>query len=435
MRCEKDVKKGVSTMKPKVIIAEGGPSGNVGSMALMENSIKIAKQKHSNCEIVLLCATPEDVDYTLYKDNLHDGVKVMGDLFLFPTASSVNKMIWLILTILWIAYTRILLMLTSNISWGLFGRRKKIIQEVENADFIYCIGAERINDIYYKTALLSLVALDTYCRMGKKIIHLSLTIGPVFYKSTIHFAKKVLNKSFAIYVRDKKSFEILKEWHCTAPYQFNSFDIALLQSTICNDEDSETLIRSLGISPNFIAVSVIDWSFRKAVGPARMPEYNRVHAQILDYIIEKYDKDIVFTPTVVGGGYKVSDSTAAESVLSLMKNKNRVVSILRLLTPMELASVYKRCYFGIVTRMHAAILCSGAGHRPVIAVNYLYKLREYMKNIGFEDYSIDIDFINFDDLKRIVDKMFLEYDLNKERLNNRVLEMQKQLCLDLEKIN
>ena len=422
-------------MKSKVIIAEGGPAGNIGSMALMENAIKIAKQKHPNCEIVLFCASPKSVDDVLYKDNLHSGIKVMGDLFLFPTGSNISKMVWLALSILWIAYSRILLIFSKKISWGLLGYRKKVIQEVEQADFVYCIGAERINDIYYKTALLSLFALDTYSRMGKKLVHLSLTIGPVFYKSTIYFAKKVLNNSFAIYVRDQKSYDILKKWRCSAPYQFSSFDIALLQSTLHDEKKTENLLREFGITHDFIAVSVIHWSFRKALGPSRMPEYNRVHAQILDYIIEKYDKDIVFTPTVVGAGYKVSDTTAAEPIISLMKNKNRVVSIRRLLTPMELASIFSQCYFGVVTRMHAAILCSGAGRRPIVAVNYLYKLREYMKNIDFEDYSVDIDYIDYKSMHNIIDRMFLEYNSNKEILNTRVLEMQKQLCSDLEIIN
>ena len=79
--------------------------------------------------------------------------------------------------------------------------------------------------------MLSLYAIGTYIKMGKKLVHMSLTIGPVFYNSTISLAKKILNKSYAIFVRDQKSYDILKEWNCKASYLFNSYDIALLQKT------------------------------------------------------------------------------------------------------------------------------------------------------------------------------------------------------------
>lgn len=416
----------------KIVIAEGGPAGNVGSMALIENAIKIAHNKHPNCKIVVLSTFPETVDEALNKDKLHHNVKVLGDLFIIPLAGNLKKSIWLLQCILWIVYTRILLIFSSNISKFLIGKRKSVIKEVEEADFVYCIGAERINDIYFKTALLSLYAIETYIKMKKKLVHMSLTIGPVFYKSTIRVAKRVLNKSHAIFVRDQKSFDILKSWNCQAPFQFNSFDIALLQNTL--PQKTQQLLNEFKIKPEFIAVSVIDWLFRKAKGPARMPEYNKAHAEVLDYIVEKYNKDIVFTPTVVGAGYKVSDTTAANPIISLMKNKNRVVSIQRLLTPMELATLFSQSYFAIVTRMHAAILCSGAGGKPIIAVNYLYKLREYMKNIDFENYSIDIDYVNINDLKKYVDQMFQDYETNRAKLNVRISEMQNELLSSLQAI-
>ncbi|SHK66472.1 polysaccharide pyruvyl transferase family protein [Fibrobacter sp. UWH4] len=413
----------------KIVIAEGGPAGNVGSMALIENAIKIAREKHPGCEIIVLSSVPDSVDDALTKEGLHSNVVVMGDLFIVPLAGTFVKLAWLVQCILWIVYTRFLLLFSNKISCLLLGRRKKILKEVESADFVYCIGAERINDIYFKTALLSLSELGIFIKMGKKLVHLSLTIGPVFYRSTICAAKRILNASYAIFVRDQKTFDILKEWHCKAPHIFNSFDIALLQDSA--SEKTQQLLNEFGIESGFIAVSVIDWLFRKAKGPARMPEYNEAHAKVLDYIVEKYDKNILFTPTVVSNCYKVSDTTAADSVISLMKHKDRVVSIQRLLTPMELAAIYSQCYFGIVTRMHAAILCSGAGGKPIVAVNYLYKLREYMKNIQFEDYSVDIDYVNECALKDFVDQMFLNYDVNLERLNKRISSMRSDLMAHL----
>jgi len=81
--------------------------------------------------------------------------------------------------------------------------------------------------------------------------------------------------------------------------------------------------------------------------------------------------------------------------------------------------------------MHAAILCSGAGKRPIIAINYLYKLREYMKNILCEEYSIDIDYTNATDLKRFVDRLMGCYDQKYTRLENRQAYIKNRIIENL----
>lgn len=117
-----------------------------------------------------------------------------------------------------------------------------------------------------------------------------------------------------------------------------------------------------------------------------------------------------------------------------MKHNKRVTNIHRVLTPIEMATLFTQCHFSIVTRMHAAILCSGAGNKPVIAINYLYKLREYMKNIGFEKYSIDIDYVNEIDLKEFVDDMMDNYENNSRELTLRQTQLRESIINNLSQI-
>lgn len=418
----------------RIVITECSTAANIGSMALIENAIKIARNLDLNCTITLLTSDRNTVKNSLNKSHFNDSITILNDLFLFPNGNKLYKVFWMIKTVLWIVYTRFLFLFSKKPYKLLFGRRAGVLKEIDKADYVFCIGAERINDIYYKTAYLSLEALSIYEKMGSKLIHLSLTVGPVFYKSTIRKAKKVLRNSKYIFVRDQKSFYICQEFEIDKSKVFNSYDIAILQDKL-KDDKHEELFDSLGINykNGYVCVSVIDWLFRKAKGPVRQNEYNIAVAKVLDYIIEKYNKKIVFTPTVVGI-YKVDDVTAGKNVTKHMKNKNHVIEITKLLTPSELATVFSHCDFSIVTRMHAAILCTGAGNRPIIAINYLYKLREYMKNIGFEDYSIDIDYTNFEDLKRFVDNMISNYDSNRVKLSERIKIMQNKLISDINTI-
>lgn len=413
----------------KVIVAEAGTANNVGSMALIENAIAIAKEKHPGCCVTVFCLDSKSVSETLEKDCMNKNVTVMDDLFVIPSGGKLKKFFWLFQVICWILYSRLTLNFTKHISKFFRGRRKKNLQEVELAEYVYCIGAERINDIYYKTALLSLYAIGTYIKMGKKLVHLSLTIGPVFNKSTICMAKNILNNSHAIFVRDQKSFDILKEWDCKAPCQFNSYDIALLQRI--NPLKANGLLAEFGIRPGFVGVSCINWLFRKANGPVRQNEYEQAIAQTLDYIIERYKFQIVFTPTVVGVGSS-DDVCIGKHIIQKMNNSAEVIAIKRLLSPVEMATLYSQCSFSIVTRMHAAILCSGAGKHPIIAINYLYKLREYMKNILCEEYSIDIDYTNSTELKSFVDRLMENYNQEYTRLENRQTYIKNRIIENLQ---
>ena len=409
-----------------ITITECGSAANIGSMALIENAIKIAKKIDKNCYVTILTSDIKRVQKGLKKSQ-SDPIDVKGDLFLFPEGSNWYKIIWLLKTILWIISIRTISIFTNR-PYKLFtGRKANVLKTIADSDYVFCIGAERINDVYYKTAYLSLEALNIYEKMGAKLIHFSLTIGPIFYKSTIKKAAKVLDRSYAIFVRDQKSFNLLKELNVTKPYLFNTYDIAILQDKL-PEKDEMQLFNQLGINPNenYVCVSVIDWLFRKVKGPVRQHGYNQSIAEVLDYIIEKYHKKIIFTPTVIGI-YNVDDVIAGKNVIKLMKHKESVIEITTLLTPQELASVFSHCYFSIVTRMHAAILCTGAGNRPIIAINYLYKLREYMKNIGFENYSIDIDYTNTEDLKNFVDNMVVCYDYNKNKLSTQIASMRNNL--------
>lgn len=418
----------------KFIITEAYAPENIGSMALIENAVKIARSVDANCDITIFAASKEGVRNTLAKKHSMEKIEVTDDYFLFPESyGKIKKISWGLLTLMTIVCTRFLLLFTKKPYYFLFGRRRKLLKRVCDADYIFCIGAERINDIYYKTAYLSMEALSVYERIGAKLIHLSLTIGPVFNKSTIKKANKILNDSYGILVRDQKSYDLLNELKVTVPKSFKSYDIAILQD-LPAEEDGERLIKRLQLPKEYVCCSVIYWAFRKCEGPTRLEEYYRSIAETLDYTIEKYNIDIVVTPTVVGR-YRIDDVASGRAMYEYVKNKNRVYLIEELLTPSELSYIYSKSKFSIVTRMHAAILCTGAGNRPIIAINYLYKLREYMKNIDFEDYSIDIDYCNAKDLKSFVDRMFENYVYNCLKLEKNINSMRENLLSDIDELN
>lgn len=415
----------------KIIIAEGGPAENVGSMALIENAIKIARIKFPHSSIVVLTPTVKSVKNALRKDGVSE-VEVFEDLFIPPASnkSTFNKIFWLSNTLLWISLVRFIQFIRINPTIITSGKRKKVLLEVQEAEYVYCIGAERINDVFYKTVFLSLEALRIYQRMKKKLVHFSLTIGPLYYKLSMRKAHRVLNNSHAIFVRDQKSLDWLNTLKVNKPYIYNSYDIAILQD---KQHIGERLLEEFNLSLGFIGVSFIEWAFRKVEGPVRMDGYTKALAETLDYIIDKYQEQIVFIPTVVNAkSYKVDDIEACKKVKNLMKHKNQVLIIDRLLSPGEMATLFTNCKYSLVTRMHAAILCSGAGNKPIISINYLYKLREFMKNMEVENLSIDIDYVYSKDLISLVELLNQNYHEYSARFNQRMKLLQAKLIADLD---
>ncbi|MFT4071753.1 MAG: polysaccharide pyruvyl transferase family protein [Dysgonamonadaceae bacterium] len=413
----------------KIVIAEGGPAENVGSMALIENAIKISRMQFPDSEVVVLTPTVSSVEYALEKDGIN-GITVLEDLFVPPPSksSTLSKISWLLGTLLWIILVRVVQFIGLTPSTISVGKRKKVLDQAQNADYILCIGAERINDVFYKTVFLSLEALRIYQRMGKKLIHLSLTIGPLFYKFSKKKASIVLDNSYAIFVRDQKSYQWLDELNVRKPKIFNSYDIAILQDKNQKNE----VLKEFGLAKGFIGVSFIEWAFRKVDGPIRMEGYTAAVADTLDFIVDKYQLPVVFIPTVVNAkSYKVDDIEACSKVQNLMKYKEKVLIIDRLLSPGEMATLFSFCKFSIVTRMHAAILCSGAGEKPVISINYLYKLREFMKNMEVEDMSVDIDYVTSQKLIPLVESLDENYDEFVLKFNDRMKVLQNKLLADL----
>jgi polysaccharide pyruvyl transferase WcaK-like protein len=414
----------------KISITEGASTTNIGSAALIENAIKIVRQIHPNSKITVHCQQP-----SLVKELVANDILVVQDLFIVPSVNKKNTLLWLIDFLLWIIYYKTIRLFTKKPARYMFSGKKQTLQIIQEADYIYCIGAERINDIYFKTAYISLLALSIFQGLDKRLIHLSLTIGPIFYKTTIYKAKKVLNNSYAIYVRDNKSYELLKELKIEKPIICNSHDIAILQQLEESNGVREMLIKKgINMDKPIIGVSVIYWKHHNVKSSVSQFEYNNAIAEVLDFMIFNFNYQVLFTPTVINGRDN-DDVHISHKIYDLMKAKKNTYFIENLLTPKQLSSVFSMTRFSIVTRMHAAILCSCAGAKPIIAINYLYKLREYMKSIEFEDYSIDIANTNSKDLISLVVKMEQNYISNKEKLNNRISEMQSKLQSDLKKIS
>ena len=225
------------------LIIEAYTDANIGSGALVENSVKLLTEslKVPKSNIRIMAHYP-----SVFEDKYN--VKSVPDIFKFPfNQKRLKQSVWLFKTILWML-----------ISW-LFPSmaiKSKRWSDYRWADVVISVGAERINDKYIKNELFSLFTYAIVKKFGKKMVLFPSTYGPFLYKFTYKLSKKVFSSLDLIYARDQKSFNTLKSFDLDESKIINTSDVAIFQ-----EWDTCFIKYSFENNLPIVGVSVLKWTY------------------------------------------------------------------------------------------------------------------------------------------------------------------------------
>ncbi len=370
-----------------ILIIEAYTDANIGSGALVENSVNILRQKYPHSNIRVMSHFPEAFIRLCQVD-------AVPDLFFYPFGKSrIQQIFWLAWTIFWMAsvYTQLLI---SNQRRILFFKNK--VNDFLWADIVISVGAERINDKFIKNIIFSLYTYLLVKKMGKPVVLFPCTIGPFLFGWTKWLAAKVLTLVDLIYTRDDLSFKTAcKVLGIDKTKVVNTSDVAVIQNQIpC---EAARKIMNVDVSEKIVGISAMKWTY---VANSVETEYSNYDAYVCqlaklsDEIISRYNVTIVFYPTNYPvNGCRENDVNTARDIINKMTYKNHTHLIDVLPTPSELKGMLSCSQVNIATRMHACIFSTGA-LIPTISINYLFKLKEYMNALGLKEFSIDIEQFN-----------------------------------------
>jgi polysaccharide pyruvyl transferase WcaK-like protein len=412
-------KKGVCM---KILLTEAYTDANVGSAALVENSIELLKPFARSGYIRVLAQNKDAIEKFC-------GIPTSHEIFILPLGKNrLVQIIWLVSNLSWMAAQWIVRLTRLPIPCRYFTfsvRKKESLRFIRESELCVSVGAERLNDNFFLALPFSLYTLWLIKAYGKKMILFPQTIGPFYFAVSRYFTRRALLRCDYIYARDMKSLDTLKALKIPEnKYKFIP-DVALLQKTaspgrireICREQDIP-----VGRGP-LAGVSALKWSYFKSKGKSDYSHYKKVIAGTCDYLIENKDYHIVFVPTNVGiHGCREDDINTGREILELMRNVKRTTLINSLYTPADIKGISGLMDIFIATRMHACILSTGA-FTPTVSINYQFKLYEYMKLLGLEHYTVDIEEVSFDKLKKLIDELCL----NKENLRSRIKDKIKVL--------
>jgi polysaccharide pyruvyl transferase WcaK-like protein len=432
-----------------ILIIEAYTDGNIGSAALVENSIRLLKKNFPQAKIKLLAQFPEHVEK-------FSGYPSASELIAMPFKQArVKQYIWLIKTVIWMTVHALALLLRKikvPIPHTLYTFDKSKLQALNClawAEIVVSIGAERINDNFVKSIFFSLYMLWCAKLSGKFLVLFPMTIGPFHFSITKLLSRAMLNHCDVIFLRDQRSYDTVKELSINKPYVISTCDVAVQQVPAPVETISRlfgqlglpdcplthTIRRaspehSSGINPArtgliesrpLVGFSVMKWSYRKAQGPSRYEDYKLAIARAVDYLIENAGVSIVLLATNVPvHGCREDDTKVIRELKELITNKSRVYAFENLLTPAEIKGLIGQMEMCLTTRMHACIFSTGIC-TPTVTINYQFKLKEYMKLLGLENYTLDIDLVNPDNLKELVAKGWQDRQRIREQLEEKMV--------------
>ncbi len=251
--------------------------------------------------------------------------------------------------------------------------------------------------------------------VDKPIILYSVGVGPYNTKLGKLFAGVFLNQVNLIMVRDDISKQWIKKIGVTKPSTIVTVDPVLILPPP-TDED----IFDLGEKNcPWFGISVRPW-FRNS-------EYKNILAQISDYIISKYEAEVIFIPMHFG-----RDDKTSHEIINMMQNENKARVIDGKFSIYESMDIISKMDLLIGMRLHSIIFAAKM-KVPVVGLIYDPKVENFLGRIGQKLYACDIANLNLEDLMAKIDAVWKNRESIKGIINKNIIilenEAKKQLNL------
>jgi len=401
----------------RILLTEAYTDANVGSGALVENSLVLLRERFPDAQIRILAIYPP-----AFEDMCPGGV--LPDPFSYPyKKSKLKKFLWITYTIWWM----VIVWVQARLGIGRFYLFASKVNSYIWADLVISVHAERIKESFYVDALYTLFSFHIAHLLKKKVILFPCTLGPYGF-GTKALVDRWLRDVDVLFTRDEASYRIARQAEGIDLGRIvNCPDVAIIQKHIGRSEALELI----GCLPEdkLVGISVMKWRYIKGdVTPySNYKAYVAEMARVADHVIKTYGVKVVLYPTNYAiRGCTTEDREAARDVYKLACCKNNIICVERFLSPSELKGALACSEVNIVTRMHACIFSTGAGV-PTVSVNYLYKLREYMDALGLSEYSIDIEEFNAAWMNQAFDKIWIRRGEIRLQIDQRLAEMRARL--------
>ena len=237
--------------------------------------------------------------------------------------------------------------------------------------------------------LKSIAWFSSFCKKkGIPIILYNSSIGPIDHEVGKQALQKVLDCCPLVITRDAQTKELIENLKLQHPEIVVHADCALntqppsesrLQEIISKEDLFKGPNGTVGLNVN---AYIDDWS---QTGSLSREEFCKIIAGAADILIDELDVDVLFTVT------QIMDMKITRECVQYIRRQDRVRVVgNKDYTYQELTGLLSKVDVHAGLRTHTLIFCAAVG-TPMISINAYPKSAGFLKTVGMEDWSIDLN--------------------------------------------
>lgn len=250
--------------------------------------------------------------------------------------------------------------------------RKEIAPLVRELD-VLILGGGGI--LYDKHAPVYLREVNLAHEFGVPVVLYAISAGPLATEASRRAVREALNAvpMITITVRDREAFRLLDDVGVTSEIHLTADPAFLLE----REPLSEQALEAEGVD---FSRALVGFSVREP-GPAAPDidpdEYHELLANAADFIVERYDAEVLFVPM------EKIDVRHSHAVVAHMRNSERAEILRRKYSPGQVLDLMGRFEFAVGMRLHFLIFAACRGI-PFAALPYGSKVSGLLQELDLE---------------------------------------------------
>lgn len=246
--------------------------------------------------------------------------------------------------------------------------------------------------------------------IGKPLYSMPQTIGPLTRNWEKALTRWIVLKMELLFVREAVSVQELKKINGWGENCFLVPDLAFGFPS-ADKQEAEMLLVNHGIVENsgvpLLGVTLINWEAQNLLFK-NQAEYETAVCDVIRHFITHYNGDVVLFSQVLGPSFAEDDRIPARRIYGRLEDLHYHLKLMdEEVSPGNLKAAYGLMDVFMGTRLHSNIFALSE-HIPVIAIQYQYKTRGIMQELGLGNWVVDIESINSKDLVDLFDKLWHE---------------------------
>lgn len=271
-----------------------------------------------------------------------------------------------------------------------------VFKEIKKADVLLMGGGSLLQDTSSSRSLYYYLSLIVMARLvGTKVILYANGIGPISRLFNRWLVKAVINSVDMITLREHLSGHVLEKLGVNKPPVFVTSDPVFNLEVEARDIESILIDEGIPRDRDFIAVFFRDWGKELA--------YIKRTALICDYVVNKYDMNVVFVPMK-----HPSDLNISRSIKKHMAQKDRGYVMQKKYDSDTLIQLIGKSKLIISMRLHA-LLYAAIQSIPMIGVVYDPKVKYYLDELHVQGVE-DVHDFQPEEVEGYVDEIMENYE-------------------------